>query len=155
MKRPVLIVLAALALLATGCGNSEENDYVKQVNAVDAKVTAAIGEVAKGANNQAAAAKAFDQAATRLDVVVKDYEAIDPPGNAAGAHTKTIAGIKGLADLFRDFADQTRAANTSAEADALRKRAESITATKPFKQLAQARAELEKAGYKVEGTPAG
>jgi ABC-type transporter Mla subunit MlaD len=153
MKRIALIVLTAIALLVAGCGNSKENDYVTQVNAADAKITAAVAEVAKSSSSQAAAAKAFDKAADRLDVVVKDYQAIDPPDNAAGAHKKTIAGISGLADLFRDFADQTRAANTNAEAAALQKRAETITSTKPFRQLAQARAELEKAGYKVQDTP--
>jgi PBP1b-binding outer membrane lipoprotein LpoB len=156
MKPIALILLAAIALIAAGCGNSEQNDYVKQVNAADAKAQAALS--ALSAQNTATpkqTAKAFDAAATKLEPVVADYVLIDPPKNAKSAHAKTVAGINGLVALLKKTADDFRAANTPAKLKALQRRMANITSAKPLRLLAQARDELTKAGYKVQATGTG
>ena len=149
MKRTVLLLLTAVALIASGCGNSEENDYIKQVNAADAKAQAALSDLGKKVTTAKAAAVSFDDAADRLEPVVKEYEAIDPPSNAEKAHATTIAGMTGLVALLRSIADDYRSANTQAEVDALEKQARNITSERPFRLLEQARRELADAGYKV------
>jgi cysteinyl-tRNA synthetase len=151
MKRIALLLLTTTALLAAGCGSSnEQNDYVKQVNAADAKAKAAFTGLNSPSKTPAAAANSFDDAADRLKPAIADYEAIDPPDNAAKAHAKTIAGYKGLVALLRSTAEDFRKANTQAELDALAEKTANITSAKPFQQLDQARAELAKAGYKVQ-----
>lgn len=151
MKRAALLALTALALIASGCGNSEENDYVKQVNTADAHARAAAAGVSKAQPNPKASAAAFETAADKLNAVVEEYEAIAPPDNAKKAHALTIKGLTGVVELFREFAKDTRAVKTQADADALTKQAEAISSAKPFRQLEQARRELADAGYKIEG----
>lgn len=155
MKRIALLLLTVTALLVAGCGSSsEENDYVKQVNAADAKAKAAFTGLSSPSSTPAEAAKSFDGAADKLEPVIADYEAIDPPDNAARAQAKTLAGVRGLVALLRSTADDFRKANTPEELAALAEKTANITSAKPFQQLNQARAELAKAGYKVEDSTA-
>jgi len=152
MKRIALILLTATALIAAGCGgNSDENAYVKQLNAADAKAAAALSSLGSPSSDSAkAAANSFDTAADRVALVVKDYKAIDPPENAEHSHAMTITGLNGLVALLRDTADDFRSATTAADFAQIKRDADSLTSAKPFKQLAAARVELAKAGYKVQ-----
>jgi cysteinyl-tRNA synthetase len=156
MNRIALFLVTALALVAVaGCGssNKEQNDYVEQVNAVDAKAKTAFSDLGAASSSPAKAAQSFDKAADRLEPIIADYKAIDPPDNAKAAHAETIAGVTGLVALLRQTANEFRAAKTPAELTALAEKTANITSAKPFRQLDDARAKLAKAGYKVEGNP--
>ncbi|HVJ98186.1 MAG TPA: hypothetical protein VNC41_15255, partial [Acidimicrobiia bacterium] len=136
MKRIALLLLTTCALIASGCGgNSDENDYVKEVNAADIQAQAAFKNLGTNTSTPKAAAKSFDSAADKLEPVVAEYKAIDPPENAASAHAKTIAGVEGLVALMREIADDFRSANTASEFNEIAERTADITSEKPFRQL--------------------
>ena len=151
MKRIALVLLTATALLVAGCGSSsDQNDYVKQVNAVDAKATAVLSNAGNAPKTTAGTAKHFDTVADNLKPVIAEYKAFDPPSNAKSAHAETIAGMTGVVALFHSFAADFRSAKTPDEFNAIAARLADITSAKPFRQLDDARAKLAKAGYKVQ-----
>ena len=152
MKRTALLLVTAFALIVSGCGgNSEENDYVKEINAADLQAQAALKRTGTPATSARGTAKRFDDTADKLEPVIAQYKAINAPDSAKKAHARTVAGMVGLVALFREIADDFRAAKTQTQINKIAARTADFDSEEPFRQLKAARKELAKAGYKVEG----
>ncbi len=98
-----LVAVSAIAVLAAGCGNSEQNDYVDQVNELQnqlvAQVSDAVGGAAPTTPKEAAAVAAdleqiFSQSAD-------DFAAVTPPDEVADLHGQLVDQIRQIADQIK------------------------------------------------------
>jgi hypothetical protein len=95
--RAAAACLAALALVAAGCGSStkQSNAYVGAINKVQSdfatNVQKAGAAPSSGGNPGAAARKTFADLETAIDKVVSDLQAVKPPPKVATLHGQLIA----------------------------------------------------------------
>ena len=149
MSRILAISLAAVALLAAGCGGSDKEDYEQEIDQVgqtlDEQFTE-IGRDIQASGGLKRAAPEVEKGAEALDEAVADLKEIDPPGDAKSAHEKIVQGVGLLADDFRE-AGQAAGANNAPRVLRL---FGSIESSEGFRMIVEARDELREAGYDVE-----
>ncbi|MBJ7329452.1 MAG: hypothetical protein JHC95_06120 [Solirubrobacteraceae bacterium] len=102
--RVLLVVFAATALLATGCGSDteEKNTYVDQVNDAQKKLdseVAAANAAATKTTSDSADLKTIDAYQEAVQGVIKDLEAITPPEQVEAEHQQLI-------DVLTDYSDK-------------------------------------------------
>jgi hypothetical protein len=139
--RVLVLVLAALALVAAGCGGDtdKKNDYVNAVNAAQTKFQTTFDRLqaditATSTPRQDRAT--LDRFRKAVDTVVAELRAIKPPGSVKTLHSQLISQVSGYgAEIDRAktaFASRDPqkviAANTKF-ASAVTKVSQKITAT--------------------------
>jgi hypothetical protein len=149
-RRAWAALLAALALVAAGCGGTSKDDYEKKVDAVGKTLDDQFTEIGRDIQSAGSLPKAagdVEKGADALDEAAADLDDIDPPDDAKDAHEKIVGGVELLADDFR-AASKAAASNDTAKVLEL---LGGLETSKGFKQITQARNELKDAGYDVEG----
>jgi hypothetical protein len=144
-------VAVAVALVVSGCGGggTSKNDYVESLNKAQATLTTQLTDIGNGisAGDTAAAAAQLDKGGKAVDAAADDFNAIEPPDDAASAHKKIVDGLHKLAGTFRDAADAAR----DKDMDKLSKTLSDIQTSDGAKELQEAQNELVANGYKVQG----
>ena len=150
MSRVLAVFLAAVALVAAGCGGSDKEDYEEEIDKVgqtlDEQFTE-IGRDIQASGGLKRAAPEVEKGAEALDDAVADLEEIDPPDDAEAAHGKIVRGVGLLAD---DFREAGRAAGENDAPRVLRLFGD-IESSEGFRMIVEARDDLREAGYDVEG----
>ena len=148
LSRPAAAMLAVLALVAAGCGGTSKEEYEEQIDEIGTELDrqfTGIGREIQGSGSLRKAAPEVDNGAEALDEAADDLEDVEPPDDAQAAHNKIVAGIRTLANDFRKAA---RAA-ASNDTKALLELFGNIGASKGARTIAEARKDLEDAGYDV------
>jgi hypothetical protein len=143
-------VATAVALVVSGCGGgTAKNDYVDSINKAQATLNTQLSSLGSGlsAGDTAAAATQLDKGGKAIDAAADNFNGIQPPDDAAGAHKKIVDGLHKLAATFREAADAAR----SKDLDKLSKTLTDIQTSAGAKELQAAQEELVANGYKVQG----
>lgn len=95
LSRMLLMALAAVALIAAGCGGDteEKNDYVDQVNKAQSDFAAQVQKLSTAitsTSSDAADQKTIQSYQTAVDGVVKDLEGITPPQDVEAEHQQLV-----------------------------------------------------------------
>src|SRR3954452_6555327 len=150
MARTMTALVAALALLVSGCGGDDKDAYVKQFNSVLASLQHTLdglGADVSTRNDNAQIARTLDRSAAAVDRAAAQFAGIDTPDDAKSAHEDLIAGMKQLATLFRTGAQEARRDDVASLVSTLRGLNTSPAAAK----IERARRELKSKGYQVRG----
>ena len=150
LSRPLIAGALVLGLVVAGCGGSDKNDYVKQVNQAITSLQKSLTDVggavnASGSGDVTAAAAVLDRGGKAMDNAASKFEGIKPPSDAKDANAKIADGLHQLAGSFRDMAKQARAKDVQALAKSLG----AFQTSTGAQELQQAQDELTKAGYKI------
>jgi hypothetical protein len=110
-SRTAAICLAALSLVAAGCGSDSQstNDYVTAINKVQtnfAKDVKTVGTEQSGGDPAAAAKKTFADLMAAIDRVVADLKAVKPPDKVKDLHNQLVSEMS-------QFDSQVKAAGES------------------------------------------
>ena len=149
MTRALTLCLAALALVAAGCGGSSKDDYESQVRDVGKTLEQTFGDLGtsiSGSGSTEQAAQRLEQGATSLDKASRDLAKIDPPSEIQAQHKDLVAGLAELADEFRTGA----AAAKGGDLNKLLQFASSLQSSKAVRKITKAGDEIEKKGYDFE-----
>lgn len=106
IKFASMLAVGAVALIAAGCGDVEEqNDYVDQVNALQTELVSEVTAVVSGTppSNAQQAADVAGELGDVFSASADDIEAVTPPEEVADLHAE-------LVEKIRDIADQITAA---------------------------------------------
>jgi hypothetical protein len=146
---PVVAVAVAFVVAGCGSGGTSKNDYVESLNKAQTTLSTQLTDIGNGisAGDTKAAAAQLDKGGKAIDAAADDFNSIQPPDNAAGAHKKIVDGLHKLAGTFREAADAAR----SKDLDKLSKTLSDITTSAGAKELQDAENELVANGYKVQG----
>jgi uncharacterized phage infection (PIP) family protein YhgE len=150
LSRPLAVGAVVLGLVVAGCGNSDKNDYVKQVNQAIASLQKSLTDVggavnASGSGDVSAAASVLEKGGKAMDTTAAKFEGIKPPSDAKEANAKIADGLHKLAGSFRDMAKEARAKDVQA----LTKSLGAFQTSPGAQEIQQAQDELSKAGYKI------
>jgi hypothetical protein len=150
LSRPLIAGALALGLVAAGCGGSDKNDYVKQVNQAIASLQKSLTDVggavnASGSGDVTAAANVLERGGKAMDNTAAKFEDIKPPSDAKDANAKIADGLHKLAGSFRDMAKEARAKDVQG----LTKSLGAFETSPGAQEIQQAQDELAKAGYKI------
>lgn len=148
MLRAVVLCLAALALIASGCGGTSKEDYEEEIDAVGQQLDEEftdIGRELQMSGGLEKAAPELRRGASALDEAVDDLEGLEPPDDAEKAHDKIVEGVRLLARDFRS------AAPAAARGDVRRvlQLFGSIESSRGYRLILEARDDLRDAGYDV------
>lgn len=155
MLRLLASALAIVALVAAGCGGSDDGkttstqtkaEYTKKIDSARDALSKAFTDIGNGINKGASAkqigdrldegAKALDDAAGRIDDVTA-------PDAVKAAQDKLVAGLRELGDVFAKSADAARKGDTAELAKSL----QNVQASDGSKKISEAIAEMKKQGY--------
>lgn len=149
MTRVLTLCLAALALLAAGCGGddgSNKEDYEKEVRAVGATLERTFGELGSsisGSGSTEQAATKLEEGAASLDKAAADFRDIEPPSEIEASHDKIVSGLEGLADEFRKGAK----AAEGGDLEKLLEFAQGLQSSDAVRQVTEAGNDIESKGY--------
>ena len=105
--RAAVICLAALALVATGCGSDTKasNDYVKQVNKIQTDFLSDVQKVGNGASASTdpatAAKKTFSDLSGAIEKFIADLKNVDPPDKVKELHNRLISQMNQVDSEFK------------------------------------------------------
>jgi hypothetical protein len=96
LVRAAAICLAALSLLAVGCGSDSQssNDYVSAINKVQtdfANNVQTVGSPPAGKDAAQAAKDTFTNLQAAIDKVIKDLKGVQPPDKVKDLHNELIS----------------------------------------------------------------
>jgi hypothetical protein len=144
VARSLALCLAALALLAGGCGGDSKEDYENDFREAGERLEKQYGdleELFSGAGNDPAKlADALDRSADAFDDAADELEDIEPPDDAKDPHEKLIEGARELADDFRSAAGQR---------DDLEALARTVQSSEGLPKISEAIEELKDKGYET------
>lgn len=151
MVRVLALCLAALALVAAGCGGGDDSrqDYERQVSDVNRTLEQAFGNLVssiRSAGSTEQAAAQLDEGASSLDQAAQQLAAIDPPDDVEAPHQQLVSGLRGLADEFRKGAEAAR----EGDVEELREFAEGFRQSAPARQITEAGERIAAQGYEFE-----
>jgi hypothetical protein len=146
MTHILALCLAALALLAGGCGDGvSKEDYQNDIEAAGNRLEKEYGDISnifQGVGNDPnKLAAALEKSARVFDGAATELEDIEPPDDAKDAHEKLTDGAKTLARDFRSAAK---------EKDDLAALATKVQASDGLQKLNEATEELKDKGYELE-----
>jgi len=152
---PLLLLLLAVAGIATGCGGDDQpapgtkSGYVAQVQEVGGQIQTALAGISDRAGTAKVTVASYgselDRSVAALDAAVKELDAITPPANAKAAHDKLVDGCRQLAAAFRQTAVAARQDDPAALAEAL----QDVSAGEGSRKIAEAQSELKALGIRV------
>ena len=149
MTRVLTICLAALALIAAGCGGddgSSQEDYEREVRSVGQTLERTFGELGSsisGSGSAKEAAGKLDEGAASLDKAASDFREIDPPSEIEDSHNQIVSGLEALADEFRKGAEAAQSGDTQE----LLEFAQGLQSSDAVQQITTAGNEIESKGY--------
>ncbi len=112
----VVVLVATVAFVATGCGNGEANDYVDEVNAIQTDLQSEAGEISAGAaTNPNQIADIASQLEEAFASAADELEAVDPPEDVADLHAQLIDQVSGLGEQIGAAGDAIENAETPQE----------------------------------------
>ena len=146
MNRLLALCLAAVALVAAGCGGDDKGDYTNDVREIAQELDeSSAGADLRNVNSTKELADALRRAADLLDEAAGDLEDLDPPDEVSDAHGKLTDGARETADAFRRVADQAEGGSQEQVLASLNE----LLTSGGAKKLEQALTELEDKGYNV------
>ncbi len=157
MTRVLILCLAALALLAAGCGGddgSSKEDYEREVRSVGATLQQTFGELGtsiSGSGSTEQAATKLEEGAASLDKAAADFRDIDPPSEIEDSHNQIVSGLEALADEFRKGAQ----AAEGGDLQELLTFAQGLQGSDAVRQITQAGNDIESKGYDFNTSTSG
>lgn len=154
MTRVVTACLAALALLAAGCGGDDgtsREDYEREVQQVGTTLEETFGELGSsisGSGSTEEAAKQLAEGAESLDKASSDLDDIDPPSDIADAHEDIVAGLAELADEFRSGSEAAEGGDLAK----LLEFAQGLQNSEAVQKITAAGNTIEEKGYEFNAT---
>ena len=140
--------LAAVALVAAGCGGTSKEDYEGELDQIGESLDEQLTEISRDVQSSGSlenAADDIEKGADALDEAAGDFDDIDPPDDAEDAHAKIVDGVEALAGDFREAADAARANDAATVLELF----SDIEASEGFKKIDEARKQLKAEGYNV------
>jgi hypothetical protein len=157
-RAPVLAALLVLALVAGGCGGggggTSKEAYTKDLARTSQQVQRTFSDILAGSGAGTSAKQAGDRlarSAAALDDAAKRFGELTPPDAAKAAHRKLVAGLKELADAFRQAAAAARSDNAKGLAQTLQR----LTSSDGVKKINEAQRELSAQGIDVTKSSGG
>ena len=141
----LLVVVAATALLAAGCGGSSPEplskaDYVSQVKAIGKDLSTSLNGIGSPKDSKTAAT-ALTSVQSDLRDAVKKLEDITPPDNVKTAHENLTKAVGEFADELDPIIDKLNDGKLSALG--------SVTTLKGLTDIQSAATAIGKAGYNI------
>lgn len=151
MKRVVIPCLAALALIAAGCGGDEvsKDEYESSVRSAGTALEKTFGSLGSSLSDSSSpedAAKELEQGADALDKAAGDLGDIEAPSEIEDAHDDVVEGLAALADEFREGAK----AAAGGDVDSLVEFATSLQSSAAVRKITAAGEKIESEGYSFE-----
>lgn len=148
----VALLLAALALLAAGCGGDPRANYQRGLGEVGAKVAAALDEFPRD-EQQAVSPRQIHGLADQLREASDDLDGLDAPDDATGrAQEQLVDGLSGVAKAFDDLADDLDDdLDDDARAELFVSFASDTRIDRAFTDISEAQAKFATAGFQVFG----
>ncbi|MEX2197023.1 MAG: DUF6376 family protein [Thermoleophilaceae bacterium] len=149
MTRVLTLCLAALALIAAGCGGDDgasEEDYEREVREVGQTLESTFGELGtsiSGSGSTEQAAEKLEEGAASLDEAAADFRGIDPPSDIEDSHNEIVSGLEALADEFRTGAEAAEGGDLSK----LLEFAQGLQSSDAVQQITEAGNQIEEEGY--------
>jgi hypothetical protein len=155
MRRTLLLLTTLPALVAAGCGGSDEpatdaKAYQRDLDATATTLSKTFDKVGAGLSSGSSLtslAGALDQGATVLHKAADDFDAITPPKQAQAGHDQLVEGLDELATSFADGAKVTRSADPEKITAAMR----AVQSSPGTKKVGAAEKKLEAAGFTLPG----
>lgn len=157
MTRVLTLSLAALALLAAGCGGddgSSKEDYEREVQTVGDTLQRTFGELGSsisGSGSTEQAATKLEEGAASLDKAAADFRDIDPPSEIEDSHNQIVSGLEALADEFRKGAQ----AAEGGDLQELLQFAQGLQGSDAVRQVTEAGNDIESKGYDFDTSTSG
>lgn len=157
MTRVLTLSLAALALLAAGCGGddgSSKEDYEREVQTVGDTLQRTFGELGSsisGSGSTEQAATKLEEGAASLDKAAADFRDIDPPTEIEDSHNQIVSGLEALADEFRKGAQ----AAEGGDLQELLQFAQGLQGSDAVRQVTEAGNDIESKGYDFDTSTSG
>lgn len=121
IKLGSVLAIAAVAVIAVGCGDVEEqNDYVEQVNALQNELVAEVTDAVSGTppSNPRQAAAVAGELGDIFSASADDIEAVTPPEEVADLHAQLVETIREIADQIASAEDAFTSGNAQEAAQA-------------------------------------
>ena len=157
MTRVLTLSLAALALLAAGCGGDDgasKEDYEREVQTVGDTLQRTFGELGSsisGSGSTEQAATKLEEGAASLDKAAADFRDIEPPSEIEDSHNQIVSGLEALADEFRKGAK----AAEGGDLQELLQFAQGLPGSDAVRQVTEAGNDIESKGYDFDTSTSG
>ncbi len=160
MRKPVAILLvtalAALALVAAGCGGGEgrlsKAEYEQRVAEIGRDIQAGFGDLSGtqiDPSDLGGLADLLSRLSRALDTAADELSQLRPPEDAQAAQDELVAAARDLADLVREVA---RKVKTSTLAQLAQMQDElDLSRSDAFRRLQEAMEALKAKGYRLGG----
>jgi hypothetical protein len=128
-----VVCLAALALVAAGCGGDtkKSNDYVDAVNKAQTDFADNVQKVGSGStaggDPAAAAKKTFSDLGGAIDKVISDLKAVKPPDDVKDLHNQLISELAEFGSQVKEAASSLSSSDPQTIASAQSKFASSAS----------------------------
>jgi hypothetical protein len=112
LRAALLCCLTVAALALAACGNSEQNDYVDQVNAVQTEFLNAMTAAASTPpTNPSQAGDLISSMEDAFNTAAEDLQAISPPDDVADLHQQLIDKMSELGDKVSEVGKALKSGN--------------------------------------------
>jgi hypothetical protein len=155
MLRLLASALAIVALVAAGCGGSDDGgktstqtkaEYTKQIEQARDALSKAFTDIGAGIGKGASAKQIgdrLDEGSKALDDAASRIGNVTPPSDVKDAQASLVAGLRELGDVFAKSADAARKGDTAELAKSL----QNVQASEGSQKISEAIAEMKKKGY--------
>ena len=132
--RVAAICLAALSLVAAGCGGDtkKNNDYVDAVNKAQTDLVSNVqkvgsGSTTSGSDPAAAAKKTFDDLTGAIDKFISDLKGVTPPDEVKTLHNDLISEVTQVEDEVKSAGSSLDSKNPQTIITAMSKLSTSVS----------------------------
>lgn len=121
MSRPrrlavVLAACSALALAACGADTSENNEYVDEVNQVNAALLESVETIPATGGSPGQVSTALESVSAQLRTAASDLAAVSPPDDVADLHAEIVHDVETLSEEASNAANEVAAGGAAGAA---------------------------------------
>lgn len=145
----VATALAAVALVAPGCGGTSKEEYEKEIDRIGTTLDEQSTQIERDLQTSGGLPNAADdveKGADALDEAADDLDDVDPPDDAQEAHERIVGGVRLLGDDFRQAAEAARLGDSRTVLELFGE----FAARDGFRRIEAGLEQLADAGYDVD-----
>lgn len=153
-KSSLLIVFSLLlALVAAGCGESDEVTYKRDLLDVGKTIERALAQMPNADTDEVVDSTMLRKLATQLAKAADELRSLDPPNEVSAAHAQMLKGLEGADQALVELADDLdKARDEIHQSELFVEFASNEQNEAAFNDLASAQEAYDAAGYRVFDT---